>query len=820
MKLRQILKTLSFLFVFSISLNVATFAQVPDLSDLSSVKVDNLTDDQIRQFIVQAKKSGYTDTQLEQLALQKGMPSSEIAKLRKRIDKIGGFEEVQNGAAGSAKVSDSQTREFDKDELVDNPDGTPQGQSKIFGAEIFNNKRLTFEPNLKMATPQNYQLGPGDQLVLDIYGVSEANYQLTVSPEGSIRIPYVGPVTVSGLTIEQARKKITNQLASVYQGMKSGQTSVNITLGNIRSIKVVILGEVRLPGTYTLPSLATAFNALYASGGPNENGSFRNIKIIRNSKVVSVIDVYDFLINGDQSKNIRLQDQDVIKISPYETRVELVGEVKRQGLFEVKPNESLADVLKFAGGFTNEAYRQNIKVVRNTAKEKSVADVSSDLFAMFTPQTGDIYTVERVLDRFSNRVQINGAVFRPGKYALEEGMTLSQLLIKAEGIREDAFTNRGVIYRLKSDLSPEIVSFNVADIISGKTSDIVLKREDVVTISSKFDLKENYTFSIQGEVQNPGVYPYAENMRLADLILLAGGLRERASLSRIEISRRLKSVDSLSNNATTAQVFQFSLNKELTDLGGAGNFILEPFDEVSIRPAPGYQVQKNVRLEGEVLYPGFYAIVNKNERISDVIKRSGGLSPIAYSNGAVLIRRKKITGADKVLQQQKLEALEKQSRDSSASIDVIQDELQSKTTLLGINLPKILENPGSKYDLLLEDGDIIKIPTQLQTVEVKGEVLFPVLIRYDKGRGFKDYIVGAGGFSSKALKNKSYVVYANGSVASTKTFLFFRSYPSIKPGAEIYVPVREDREKMSTAGIVGLTTSIVSMMALIVSVLK
>ncbi|WP_417765070.1 SLBB domain-containing protein [Solitalea agri] len=820
MKLHQILKTLSFLLVFSISFNVATFAQVPDLSDLSSVKVDNLSDDQIRQFIVQAKKSGYSDTQLEQLALQKGMPSSEIAKLRKRIDKLGGFEEVQNGAAGTSKVSDGQSREFDKDELVENPgDGTPSG-SKIFGAEIFNNKRLSFEPNLKMATPQNYQLGPGDQLILDIYGVSEANYQLTVSPEGSIRIPYIGPVTVSGLTIEQARKKISNQLASVYQGMKSGQTSVNITLGNIRSIKVVILGEVKLPGTFTLPSLATAFNALYSSGGPSANGSFRNIKIIRNNKVVSVIDVYDFLINGDQSKNIRLQDQDVIKVSPYDTRVEIAGEVKRPGLFEVKANESLADVLKFTGGFTDDAYRQVIKVVRNTAKEKSVADVSSELFEMFTPKTGDVYTIEKILDRFENRVQINGAVFRPGKYALETGMTLSQLLIKAEGVREDAFMNRGIVYRLKNDLTPEIVSFNVTDIISGKASDLALKREDIVTISSKFDLKENYTFSIQGEVMNPGVFPYAENTRLADLILLAGGLRDKASLSRIEVSRRLKSVDSLSKEATTAQLFQFSLNKDLTDLGGAGNFILEPFDEISIRPAPGYQEQKNVKLEGEILYPGLYALVTKNERISDVIKRSGGLSPLAYSEGAVLIRRKKLTGTDRLLQEQKLEALEKQSRDSVKSSKVIREELHDQTTLLGINLPKILGNPGSKYDLLLEDGDVIKIPTHLQTVDVKGEVLFPVLIRYDKGRGFKDYILGAGGFSAKALKNKSYVVYANGSVSSTRNFLFFRSYPSIKPGAEIYVPVREDKERLSTAGIIGLTTSIVSMAALIISVLQ
>ncbi|UKJ08223.1 SLBB domain-containing protein [Solitalea lacus] len=820
----RFLKVVSFLLVLTLFFSSNVLAQDAGLTmqNLSTVKVDNLTDDQIRQFMAQAQKSGFTETQLEQLAMQKGMPATELAKLRERITRLGGYTGLQKTSDAKTKGNDKdKLRGFDEKELDENPsqDSTLK-KSKIFGAELFNNKKLSFEPNLKMATPQGYQLGPGDELLLDIYGYSEANYQLTVSPEGSIRIPYVGPVSVSGLTIEQAKKRITSQLATVYQGIKSGQTAVNITLGNIRTIKVVILGEVKLPGTFTLPSLATAFNALYASGGPNENGSFRNIKIIRNNRVISVIDVYDFLVKGDQSKNIRLQDQDVIKVGAYETRVEFEGEVKRPGIYEVTKDESFADVLKFTGGFTNDAYRQMVKVVRNTAKERSVADVSSELYSLFTPQTGDVYTVEKVLNRFANRVQVNGAVFRPGVYALEEGITLSQLLIKAEGVREDAFMSRGVINRLKSDNTPEVLSFNVGDIINGKTSDIALKREDVVTISSKFDLKENYTYSIQGEVQNPGIYPYSENAKIADLIILAGGLRDRASLSRIEVARRLKSADSLSKTAQTAQIFQFALDKDLKDDGAAASFVLEPFDEVSIRPAPGYQTQKNVKLEGEVLYPGLYTIVKKNDRISDVIQRAGGLSPLAYANGAVLIRKKLLTETDKLLQQKRLEALEKQSTDTTASQKTVDEELEDQTNLLGINLSKILEKPGSKYDLVLEDGDVLKVPTQLQTVEVKGEVLYPILIRYDKSKGFKDYVNGAGGFSTKALKGKSYVVYANGAVASTRNFLFFRSFPSIKPGAEIYVPVREQREKLSPAAAVGISTSVVSMLALVISLFK
>ncbi|SMO60938.1 SLBB domain-containing protein [Solitalea koreensis] len=833
-KFRVLINIVLLTLIIIVGKPLITLAQTGGISieNLASVKVDNLSDDQIRKFVTQAQNSGLNESQLEQLAQQKGMPATEIAKLKERIAKLGGITTQTRNGDKSQKTN----RTFDQSELGNNPDSTLlKKKSKVFGAELFNNKSLSFEPNLKLATPGNYQIGPEDELVIDIYGNSEATYRLQVSPEGSIRIPYLGPVYVNGLTIDQARTRINNQLASIYSGIKSKQTSVNITLGNIRTIKVTLIGEIKLPGTYTLPSLATVFNALYASGGPNDNGSFRNIKVIRDSKVVAVIDIYDFLLKGSQSKNIRLQDQDVIKVSPYQTRVELTGEVKRPAIYETLKSETLEDVFNFAGGFTDNAYRDMVKVVRNTAKEKSVADVPATIFGMFTPQTGDVYTIEKILDRFANRIRIGGAVFRPGTFALENNMTLTQLIKKAEGPREDAFMNRATINRLKGDLSPEVIAFDLNKILDGTQADIVLKREDSVFVSSKFDLREEYSLSIDGEVLRPGTYDFADHMSLNDMILLAGGIKESASLSRIEIARRMKNVDSLSKRAQTAQLYNFSITKDLKDNPEVANFILQPFDEIHVRPAPGYEQQKKITIEGEVLYPGNYTIINKGDRISDVIKRSGGLSAIAFPEGAVLLRKQKLTETDKMLKRERLNALIKQSRDTSAVIKELTKEekakggmgektemieLAEKADLLGINLPKILEKPGSKFDILLEDGDVIKVPKELQTVQVKGEVLYPILIRYSGNKGFRDYISNAGGFSIKALKRKSYIVYANGTVASTKKFLFFSSYPSVKPGAEIYVPAREEKERMSTGAIVGITSSIASLAVVLVSLFK
>ncbi|MES2691373.1 MAG: SLBB domain-containing protein [Bacteroidota bacterium] len=779
------------------------------MQNISEVKVDELSDDQIRQFLAEFKNSGYGINQLEQVASQRKMTPAEIQKLKLRVEKL------------DQKVA-PQTQNFDRDysdEAVkaDTKDdaGFESLEKKVFGAELFNNKNLTFEPNLKIATPTNYQLGPDDELIIDIYGYSEATYKLKVTPEGFIRIPLLGPVQVSGNTIEQARKKIQGQLATIYSGINAGQTSVNITLGTIRSIKVNILGEVNMPGSYTLPSLATTFNALYVSGGPNKNGSFRNIKVIRNGKVIATVDVYEFLLKGEAKGNIRLNDQDVIKVGAYDKRIELKGEVKRPAYYEVIKDETLKDVIGFAGGFTDQAYKERIKVFRNTSKEKSVADVPGELFTMFEPQTGDVFEVGKIIDRYANRIQINGAVFRPGVYALEEGMTISTLIKKADGITEDAFTSRAIIYRLKEDNSSEIISFNVTDVISGK-NDIALKREDLIEINSKLELKEEYVISIYGAVLHPGDYPFAENARVEDMIIAAGGLKDNASRKKIEIARRFKG-DGDKVGSESSKIITIDVNE---DLANKSEIFLMPYDIITIYGTPGYTTQKNVILEGEVNYPGQYSIATKSEKISDVIRRGGGVTQFAFVEGAVLIRTKVLNEADKLIRQQKIDALIKQTKDTTRIQELIDKEIGNLTSTVGIDLKRILKKPGSKYDLLVENGDLISIPSQKQTVKISGEVLYPVRIPYKNMKSFKGYINGAGGYTQRALKRGGYVVFANGSAKATRKFIVFNVHPKIKPGSEIIIPAKEEKKRASAVEIVGIATSISTVAILIVTLLK
>ncbi|WP_432713605.1 SLBB domain-containing protein, partial [Pedobacter sp.] len=568
---------------------------------------------------------------------------------------------------------------------------------------LFKNSNITFEPNLRMATPKSYVIGPDDELLIDLSGDNEASYKLKVSPEGIIRIQYVGNISVGGLTIEQATSKIRSNLSGTYPSLRSGRTQVAINLGNIRSIKITMVGEVEKPGSYTLSSLSTVFNALNASGGPNLNGSFRKIQVIRNNRIVSTIDVYDFLLNGIQKNNIRLQDQDVINVPVYQSRVEMSGEVKRPALFEVLSTESLEDVLRFAGGFSNQAYTAKIKVLQNTNKERKISDVEAEQFATYGPLNGDKYIVETILDRFENRVEINGAVFRPGPFELEKGLTLKGLINKAEGLTEDAFLNRGYINRLNANNTLALISFDVAKVMAGTENDIVLQREDKVTISSLFDLRDEYKVSIQGEVRQPGTFGYADNMSLEDVIQMAGGLNEGATPNRIEVSRRIKNSDATSASARTAEVFTVNIDQSLRIVDQ--NFKLMPFDVISIRSSEGYQVQKQVKLEGEVLYPGTYTITQKNERISDLITRAGGLTPLAYVEGASLKR----PGAEKVNPHDKNAINNREEEDKkflnlkraqeSGVKDTAQAEVEQKllqSDLVGIDLDKILKKPLSK----------------------------------------------------------------------------------------------------------------------------
>ncbi|OYU95311.1 MAG: capsule biosynthesis protein [Bacteroidetes bacterium B1(2017)] len=783
--------------------------------NLSSLRVDDLSDQQVITFKKQFLASGYSEGQLEEELIKRKLPPSELDKLQKRLLEL---ETKGKLSSSQEKSKDTEKTKGRTTEGAQNENPFEALSPKIFGSELFNNPKLSFEPNLKMATPLNYQLGPDDELLIDIFGFSEQSFQLRVSPEGHVRIPNLGPVQVAGLTVEQAQIKIRSQLVKLYPRIASGETSVSVNLGSIRNIKVIILGEVNLPGTYSLPSLATVFNALYSSGGPNLNGSFRNIKVYRGNKLIAKIDMYDFLINGNSKGNIALKDQDVIKVEPYENRVEVSGFVKREGLYEVLPKDNLNTLLSFAGGFKSNAYTNRIKVIRNTGTQKSVADIEKASFGSFIPKNGDMYTIDSALSRFENRISIEGAVFRPGYYSLEGNTSLKKLIANAEGLKEDAFMTRATILRKKADNTMEVVSVDLNEVVNG-SKDLELKREDLVSIASKISMQEKNTITINGPVMNPGVYAFADNMRIEDLIVIAGGLKESASLINILVAQRSFNVDKANPTGELSKVLTFSINKDLKDEKGS-NYVLLPNDVVTIFTQSGYQEQKQVQLNGEVMFPGTYVLSKGHERISDVLKRAGGLTANGFPGGAILIRPRGNSYRDKIVKENKIETLKKLSKDTSMVTDEIEKELQKTADIVGINLDKILKNPGSKEDLFLSENDVLEIPSMQQTVLVSGQVLYPVRLRYNGGSSFRNYVSMSGGFSSRALRKRSYIVYANGTAKDTKNFLFFHFYPKVKPGSELVIPVKETHKSVSVLEVVTIATSLTSMLLIISTLTK
>ncbi|WP_295127374.1 SLBB domain-containing protein [uncultured Chitinophaga sp.] len=794
-------------------------AQVPTMSSeaMKQMKAESLSDDQVRQVVADMKKNRMDISQLDTYAQQKGIPSSEVQKLKQRIIALNLDKELatqsagEGGTTGERGVDGATDSPMTQDEIK-----AVQHRRRIFGSELFSNKNLSFEPNLRMATPPNYQLATGDEILIDVYGYSEVQHRLKVTPEGYIRIPNLGPVYVNGLSMEEAKERITKQLGTIYGGIRTGNTFVSVSLGNIRSIKVLLIGEVVAPATYTLPSLATVANALYLSGGPSENGSFRNIQVIRNGKVVATFDLYDFLTRGDLTNNVVLRDQDIVRVNPYATRIELAGQVKRPAIFEAKEGETLQTILDFAGGYTDIAYRDNISVQRINSREREVLTVNSGEVGTFKLKSGDRFYVDSILNTYTNRVTITGAIYHPGAYALSQGMTLADLIKRADGVKEEASLNRGLIRRLQGDRSQAYVAFDVTKVLNG-TQIEVLQREDSVFIFSKSDLQESYQVKISGEVNKPGYFPYAASMQLEDLVLLAGGLTDAASLQQVEISRRIRNASYEGRDTALAFIQQFNISGDLRT-GGDTNFILQPFDEVTIRRSPIYNEQGNVFIDGEVLYPGLYTVNAKSERISNLLRRAGGLRPEAFPEGALLLRKTFVNNGDSALLSSKLDVFYNKLSDTNA-IAKVQGTMMKNEQLLGIQLDKILASPGSKYDLFLEEGDVIRIPKKLQTVQLFGEVYFPKKVRFDKNFGFRDYIRGAGGFTSQGLRRKSYVVYANGEVKSTKRVLFFNSYPRLRPGAEIYVPAKKDARRMSGTEVVGLTTGLASVALIIITIL-
>jgi protein involved in polysaccharide export with SLBB domain len=809
--------------VMALSAVQAQFSALP--ANLSSYKSADVSDLQLAQIATQMKQNNVDENQAYDLLVQRGMSVAEALLLKNRLQVA---LQQQSGTPsgngmGTSVDPPSTTTNNSKSRvpLIVNETTPVKNPNKIFGAEIFNNGVISLEPNVKITPPASYIIGPDDELTIQIYGYQEAKMNLTVSPDGDITVPNAGVLYVAGLTLAQANAKIKNKLAvSGYSNLNSGLTKLKVSIGRIRTIKVAIIGEVKTPGTYTLSSLSTVFNALYLSGGPNTIGSMRLIEVVRHGKVIETLDIYDFLIKGDQRSNIYLQDQDVIRIPAYQKRISVTGEVKREGLYEVIAGEHLATLLQYAGGFTDSAYTAAVKVFTTSDSSKRIVDVAQAQFATYFPGRAEQVVVRKLVDRYSNMVTINGAVFLPGDYELTDGMTVKQLIIKAMGLKEDAYKGRGLIHRLKADLSKEILAFSPAKIMDNTDADILLHKNDQVEILANTDLKEQPKVIISGEVRSPGEYVYSVNMSVKDLVFMANGFTDAAAPQKIEVARRVKKDKYELGDVQLADVIEVNSVEDLMAKGG--EIKLQPWDLVEIRRSPGYIPQQQITVSGEVAYPGMYVIQSKTERISDLIKRAGGLTPQAYSEGVYVTRLNKQSITDKV-NQQKIQKIQRSAKNSSTSSDsLINIEVQRASDQIAINLQKVLSNPGSNDDLILEEGDILTVLREKKEVSISGEVLFPTQVVFEEGRKLDFYLSRAGGVTPKAVKRRIYVLKPNGNAVKTSKFLFFRNYPTVTPGSQIIVPGKPDNssKRMSTGEVIGISTAIASMGGVLVALLN
>jgi polysaccharide export outer membrane protein len=724
-----------------------------------------VTNSQAVEFYNQAKSAGMSDMDIEKAALQRGYTLDDISAMRKRLQQTS--KDNTKNDPNRDEIDDSR-QQSDEDELDDETNNEKDSLSvnrarqrrlnRTFGSSFFR-ASTTFEPNLRIATPRNYILGPDDELVVDIYGNAVDNFRMKISPEGTVKMLNLAPVYVNGLTVEQANERIVNRLRQAYSTLNrpGSGTYSTITLGNVRSIQVMITGEVVRPGTYTVSSLATAFNALYRSGGPNRNGSYRNIEVVRNNKVIRTIDLYRFLIDADLRDNIALRDQDIILIRPYDVRIELAGELKKTGIFESRKGETLKDVLKYAGGFTPEALTSLISYQRNTGTNFIIGSVDSTQLETFQPKNGDIFTVKRILEVIANQVEIRGAVTRPGAYPLDENTkTVKELIASAQGIGQRAFLNRAILERSSGDTQTGLISIDLRKLMNNESPDIDLLPGDILTIKSVEDLKEFTFLTVNGAVINPGVYYYYKDITIPDLIFQAGGYTEGGVPYRIEVSRRVKNDTTDLPANQNVRIFTVDIPDNLRMDSSAQKFILYPSDIVFVRKSPRYENQKTVSIEGEVMYPGRYTIKNNFERISDLIPKIGGLKPEANLNNARFYRNNE---------------------------------------QVAITISEILNNTSLPANLLLQDGDRVVIPRKSEVVRIQGGVYNPSLVNFDPKFSFSDYISQAGGFSERVRKNRVYVSYPNGRTHRTKQFLFFKSYPKVEAGSVVTIPVKEPKNE-------------------------
>lgn len=826
----------------------------------------SMSDDQVVRYVMEQQEKGKDQQYIVSQLLQKGVTVDQLRRIRKKYE----AEQKQPGAldltgttqpkSGTSRLRTNKEKTRDerqkqngymvrsRREIKDGEDKTLKGQQlneeigfmdidsliyyrnyfkeddrQVFGRNIFNNEMLTFEPSMNIPTPANYRLGAGDAVIIDVWGASQTTFEGTVSPDGTVTIEVVGPLALAGMTVKEANDYVKKQLGRFY-----ANSNITLTVGETRSIQVQVMGEVMVPGTYTLSALSSAFNALYAAGGISEIGTLRDIKVFRQGRVVSTIDVYDYILNGNTKGDIRLADNDVIVVGPYECLVNIRGKVKRPMFYEMKENESVSRILDYAGGFAGDAYTDNVRLIRKSGREYSVYTVDEFEMNGFLLKDGDSLYVDSVIPRFSNMAEIRGAVFHPGQYQMDGSIkTVRQLIKAADGLREDAFLKRAVMHRQKEDLTMEALSVDVEGIMDGTVADIPLRKNDILFIPSSLDMKGERTLTIDGEVNFPGIYQYADNTTIEDLVLQAGGFTEAASMAKVDVFRRIKNPDAVTDDEKLSETYSFSLRDGLV-MGDGQDFHLQPYDEVFVRKSPAYSEQRNVKVSGAVNFSGSYAMDNKDYRLSDLVKAAGGLSSLAYAKGARLQRllteeeKKQRESAMKASQIQVYEeSLRSEKEFNMAQADSI---LNLKLDLgdtypVAINLEKAMKNPGSLDDVRLREGDELVVPQFSNTVKISGEVMYPISINYEKGKPLSYYIKRAGGYADRAHKSRVYTIYMNGSVEQ----LGRRSSKSIQPGCEIVVPTKPQRNKMTPQEMMTIgtsTASIATMIATLVNILK
>lgn len=772
-----------------------------------------MSDEAVVNYALTAKQAGKSDQQIGKELLAKGVTAEQAERLKKKYEASQGSETAvaDQSIAGQRRERQQSSQEtltagsMDVvSSTVSDPTEGATNPRTVFGRNIFRGSALTFEPNENQATPENYRLGPGDEIIIDIWGENERSLREEISPEGNIMIEQVGPVYLNGLTIREANEKLRSVFSQIYAGVSGEEPSsdVRVTLGRLRTIQVNVLGEVATPGTYRLSSFATVFHALYRAGGVTPIGGLRDIRIMRGDHEVARVDVYDLLMKGKQNDDIRLEEGDVIIVPPYELLVEISGNVKRPMHYEMKSGESLGKLMEYAGGFTGDAYRDEVRVIRESGREYQIYNVREPNYASWNLEDGDAVTVGSVLDRFANRVEVRGAVYREGMYELgDEVHTVRGLIERAEGLKGDAFPGRALLLREREDLTLEMVAVDLSGVMSGAAPDIELQRNDVLVIPSIHELEERGALTISGEVARPGTYPYAENMTIEDLVVQAGGLLDGASTARIDVSRRIKDPKSLTPSSELGKIYSFSLKNGLI-VDGEPGFTLMPYDIVEVRRSPAYRPQERVTLDGEVVFSGGYTLIKKNERLSDLVKRAGGLTSDAYAHGARLIRR--MNDEERAVRETTLR-MALQNQESGDSLAVNKLQLSSYYTV-GIELDKALAEPGSDYDMVLREGDRLVIPQYVSTVSISGEVMYPNTVLYLQGKNLKYYVGQAGGYGLRAKKSRAYVIYMNGTVTRVRSLRKAR----IEPGCQIIIPSKRERKGMNLPAIMSLATSAAS----------